>query len=1083
VGALSSVMSIAGAGLLPNPPGDVGIALVGNTTAIDQYTNLAIVSQVVSVVNAATTEVTANNLSSSTLSGIVSLASNTFPSLTDTVSAGNIILNLLVSSTPANVAANIALVSEAIDYDISQIMGAGDLSKFCQTFQTAQGYISQANQLLNSVKNSDILAQTFNPATGGMNTLSTGGFNQVSDNLPILAVDLQKLGQLISLANLNDLGLPGELLAQISRITNGGIPTISQLLEVAGIPTTQLSNLSKGINTLTSEQEKIAYSVMTKITGDTLAQVLAVLEITTTNIANMAQLLNPKIILPNSYKNLLCPTTTGLALVYLSNGSINTELETALSGAAVSVYAGPNDTNSLATLKLIIPSDQALANKALAQSLQQLKSIATTTLPALSTAMSSVQSIGDLPAIANLTTPVPASVQSFYQSTLGQGSGPNGTILLVDVIGSASGYVLYGNLNIVSNVISNLQSAGSLTTLESCYNNMLGTLGNVYGGPVGNVIIPSGPGAGTYTSWDDAFTTGLIPAANTAITNIVANNTSNVALANSAWDNVIFSLNTQYTNQLIAELDFGNLQPNSKSAVMSFTTNLHEYGLDIDAGGANQYLNAVANPVTLSGQSIVASLQEGRNLAALNDIGVQLDTQLSDAPSPDADPIVISNTVPWSEFSDYWSKALSLAAVDRNWGLFRSYLGSNIPNWGFDGNTNVSGTVAVKASGQNVDIVIVDAVIDPDHPELAKNVDGSGGTRFKYVNWYGLPVTGNPAAGQTYNPPIVTNRPNSADDSRHATFVAGIAAGNTQGWAPNANIYNISPQYVTGGVQYLYLYKYILAWHLQKRAAGIMTPTICNNSWYSRYTIPYTSITSVTWRGATFTGPFTTADLLNYGITNDGAGSCIVGLRNATMDEDIQNCINAGIIMVACAGNDDTRVSVPGDIDYNNTLTATGFNSGNPIYYARGSSPYSTSNVICVGSIGASVALGGDRKSSFSNCGPRVNIFAPGSYVTSSWLTSSGPSGFATPVQDPRDTVYYIARNSGTSFSSPQVTGILACALEANPNYSQASALEYLLSNATTTGQIPDPGGSYTDTYSLQGAPNNYLTLPIELRN
>ncbi len=1077
-------MSIAGAGLLPNPPADVGIALVGNIVAVDRYTNLTVVSQVVSVVNAATIEVTANNLSSSTLSGIISLASNNFPSLTDTVSAGNVISSMLVSFTPANVAANIKLVSDAINYDVAQIMGNGDLSKFCQTFQSAQGYITQANQLLNSVKNSDILAQTFDPATGGMNTLSTGGFNQVSNNLPNLASDLQKLGQLISLSNLNDLGLPGELLAQIGRISNGGIPAISQLLESAKIPTAQISNLSNGINELTSEQEKIAYAVMTTVTGDVLAQVFAILGITTQNIANMAQLLNPKLILPNSYKNLLCPTPTELALVYLSNESVNTELETILSGAAVSVYSGPNDTNSLATLKLIIPPDQALANKALAQSLQQLKSITTTTLPALSNAMLAVQSIGNLPAVANLTTPVPASVQSFYQSALGQGSGPNGTILLVDVIGSASGDVLYGNFNTVSNVISNLQTAGSLTTLESCYNNMLGTLGNAYGGPVGNVIIPSGPGAGTYSSWDDAFTTGLIPAANTAITNIVAGDVSNVSLANSAWGNIIFTLKTQSNNQNIAELDFGNLQPNSKSAVMSFTTNLHEYGLDISTGGANQYLNAVSNPITLSGQSIVASLQEGRNLAALNEVGVQLDTQLSDASSPDAAPIIISNTVPWSEFSDYWSKAATLIAADRNWGLFRSYLGSNISNWGFDGTPAVSGTVAVKASGKNVDVVIVDAVIDPDHPELAKNVDGTGGSRFNYVNWYGLPVPGNPAAGQTYNPPITTTAPNSADDSRHATFVAGVAVGNTQGWAPNANIYNISPQYVTGGVQYTYLYKYILAWHLQKRAAGITTPTICNNSWSSRYTIPYTSITSVTWRGVTYTGPFSLVTLLSYGITSDGGGNCIVNLQNSTMEADIQACIDAGIIMVASAGNNDTRMSVPGDIDYNNTLTATGFNSGSPIYYARPSAPVS-SNVICVGSIGAGITSGGDRKASVSNCGPRVNIFAPGSFITSSWLTSTTPTGggYPAPVQDPRDTVYWIAKYSGTSFASPQVTGILACALEENPNYNQASALAYLLSNATTSDQIPDSAGGYSDPFSLQGAPNNYLTLPVELRN
>ena len=443
-----------------------------------------------------------------------------------------------------------------------------------------------------------------------------------------------------------------------------------------------------------------------------------------------------------------------------------------------------------------------------------------------------------------------------------------------------------------------------------------------------------------------------------------------------------------------------------------------------------------------------------------------------------------STYVSWKEYSESWSKSGTLATLDRNWGLYRSWLGSNPTTaWGYNGSAlNQLGTVTVNASGKNVDVVIVDAVIDPNHPELAVYSDGTGGSRVKYFNWYSLNIPGDPNAGNVYNPPITTTAPSSSDDSRHATHVAGIAAGNTQGWAPNANIYNISPQYVTGGVSYLYLYKYILAWHNKKRAAGNMTPTICNNSWYSRYTIPYTDITSLTYQGVVHAGPFTILQLKSYGISVDANNNAIIPLRNAVMDADIQACINAGIIMVACAGNDDMRIAaVSTDIDYNNTVTATGFNGGNPIYYSRGSSPGSTSNVICVGSIGAGADEGADRKSSISNCGPRVNIFAPGSYITSSWLTANGPgSSYPTPIPDPRNANYYIAKDSGTSMASPQVCGILACALETNPTYNQNSILSYIV-QAAKVGQIPDSAGGPTDVYSLQGAPNRYLTVPNNL--
>ena len=446
-----------------------------------------------------------------------------------------------------------------------------------------------------------------------------------------------------------------------------------------------------------------------------------------------------------------------------------------------------------------------------------------------------------------------------------------------------------------------------------------------------------------------------------------------------------------------------------------------------------------------------------------------------------------STLVPWYQYSSFWSKASTLTNLDRNWGLYRSWYGSNPDTtWGSNTTTtSLSGTVTLTASGNAVDVVIVDGVIDPYHPEFAVRSDGQGGSRVKYFNWYSLNIPGDPMYGNVYNPPITTNAVSSADDSRHACHVAGTVAGNTQGWAPSANIYNISPQYVTGGVQYAYLYKYILYWHNQKRAAGNMTPTIVNNSWYSRYTIPYGTITFVTYQGSTVAGPFTINQLAAYGINVNSDNNAIVALRNAAMDADIQACINAGIIMVACAGNDDTRMTTnPSDIDYNNTVTAPGYNSGNPIYYSRGSSPGSASNVICVGSISSSTAApGADRKLSSSNCGPRVDLFAPGAFITSAWLTDTiTPSAtYPTPVPDPRNGAYYIAKYSGTSMASPQVCGILACALEVSPTLNQTAAVTYI-TQAAGKNQIPTTTGGVTDPYDLQGAPNRYLALPSNLQ-
>ena len=454
--------------------------------------------------------------------------------------------------------------------------------------------------------------------------------------------------------------------------------------------------------------------------------------------------------------------------------------------------------------------------------------------------------------------------------------------------------------------------------------------------------------------------------------------------------------------------------------------------------------------------------------------------------------------VPASQYSDFWSKALTFTpgqqfgvggVKDRNWGLYRSWYGSNPDiTWGSSGTGatgNRSGTVSLKASGKGVDVVIVDGVIDSNHPEFAVNPDGTGGSRVKYFNWYSLNIPGDTSYGQTYSPPITTNASSSSDDSRHAVHVAGTVAGNTQGWARNANIYNISPQYVTGGVQYTYLYKYILYWHNQKRAAGNMTPTIVNNSWDSRYTITYTNITSVTYRGSTVAGPFTINQLAAYGIYVDSQNIVRIPLRNDAMDADIEACINAGVIMVASAGNYRYRITTdPSDVDYNNTVTATGANSGNPIYYSRGQSPSAGSNVICVGAISSSInSPGPDRKVDFSHRGPRVNVFAPGVAITSAYLISTiGDQGvLPNPVLDARDSRYYVAKLSGTSMASPQVCGVLACALEITPTMNQADAVAYITQNAGIN-QIPTTTGGVTDVYDLLGAPNRYLAVPSNLK-
>jgi hypothetical protein len=186
MGALSSSMTIAGAGLLPNPPVDVGAAFTENDdlgSAIAGFEALPTINNFADVVSSgnAFVGIPGNaSISSATFNSLITIGAANFPSINNIPPQGTSINNLVAYNLSGN---NIFFVTDAISFNSTQMLGNGDLSKFCQAFMSATGYISQANQTINSVNNADILAQTFNPNTGGMDTLSTGGLNQVSNDL------------------------------------------------------------------------------------------------------------------------------------------------------------------------------------------------------------------------------------------------------------------------------------------------------------------------------------------------------------------------------------------------------------------------------------------------------------------------------------------------------------------------------------------------------------------------------------------------------------------------------------------------------------------------------------------------------------------------------------------------------------------------------------------------------------------------------------------------------------------------------------------------------------------------------------
>ena len=74
-----------------------------------------------------------------------------------------------------------------------------------------------------------------------------------------------------------------------------------------------------------------------------------------------------------------------------------------------------------------------------------------------------------------------------------------------------------------------------------------------------------------------------------------------------------------------------------------------------------------------------------------------------------------------------------------------------------------------------------------------------------------------------------------------------------------------------------------------------------------------------------------------------------------------------------------------------------------------------------------------DARASYSNYGRCLDLFAPGSSITSDWYTSDTAT----------NTI------SGTSMATPHVAGVAALYLQGNPGASPATVQSALVNNAT----------------------------------
>ena len=299
-------------------------------------------------------------------------------------------------------------------------------------------------------------------------------------------------------------------------------------------------------------------------------------------------------------------------------------------------------------------------------------------------------------------------------------------------------------------------------------------------------------------------------------------------------------------------------------------------------------------------------------------------------------------------------------------------------------------------------------------------------------------------------------------------------------------------------------------WHERKPidpATGYKRPTIVNASWGYSWYLPqwapngtvneyYDSITELGFRGTVESNPSTSENYLrSKQFAPKGKRA---GLSLEYVNAAVEDMIDAGVIFVTAAGNSEWKNDIPGGQDYDNYIKSSSFwpnfgsisnatvLQGDPIYYNRKGSP-SAPNAINVGSVDSAVTSSkatSDFRSSFSEKGPRVDIYAPGSNVISAgspaaedflFYEALGPTQYLSKY---RDTEFYNLRIGGTSMAAPQVTGVLALFLQLNPWATQDDCRRFLENQASKPGLYDTGEDDATARYSTLGSLNRYLFNP-----
>lgn len=520
---------------------------------------------------------------------------------------------LLINRIPSSITGTGATYfTTYLQNQINSLFSVSDIGLYCVRLQVASGFAELMNQYVNSAVNGASLASsTFT----SMDALSTGNIALVNTDTANFGLDLQNSGSLYNFANLSTISTPqgiADALARTNQLVSVASELAAQGIDAFDLQTALQSNSGSVMKPLA---QKRLYDAFSTVTGKPLADILTVMNFTTSSITYLTDLLDLTKVFPNSY----------------------TTMQTLNNGAATLVFTGTNPSTYVLTLTsdlaTAMPSAQASVSEAFQIALGQIKGITNTTPAKLGAQATAIERMSTLSTISALTSALPADTVTHYQNQVGGGSGPDGTFFVSDIVGTPAGIPHNDNLpTVISFMTGTFNVSSQYTAMNDIFNIMVQV---VTGGGANVTIVPSPYSVtitgtyspGTYGS-DDSAIQALSTNINSQLSAFITANSAALTTAETAYENSINHILSEQST--VTKMQF-TLTASNTQQILGFAGNLPTYGKKTDKGNIVEILDGLVAQ-TRGGDAILGAMREGRNADKFRTAGIQADNKIDDSP-------------------------------------------------------------------------------------------------------------------------------------------------------------------------------------------------------------------------------------------------------------------------------------------------------------------------------------------------------------------------------------------------------------------------------------------------------------------